>query len=41
MGLITRLPGGDAIVFVLAILIASGAFGAPRWETRRLTPRTA
>ena len=41
MGLITRLPGGDAIVFVLAILIASGALGARRWETRRLTPRTA
>ena len=36
MELVTRLPGGDAIVFVLAGLIATAAFGARRWETRRL-----
>jgi PiT family inorganic phosphate transporter len=38
MEVVTRLPGGHAIVFVLAILIAGAAFGARRWETRRLTP---
>ena len=41
MELITRLPGGDLIVFVLAAMIAAGAFGARRWETRRLLPPQA
>ncbi len=36
MEVVTRLPGGDAIVFVLAILIAVTAFAARRWETRKL-----
>jgi PiT family inorganic phosphate transporter len=39
MEVVTRLPGGHVIVFVLAILIAGAAFGARRWETRRLTPK--
>ena len=38
MELVTRLPGGHVIVFLLAILIAGAAFAARRWETRRLTP---
>ena len=38
MELITRLPGGDAIVFVLAGLIAASAFLARRLELRRLAP---
>ena len=38
MELVTRLPGGHVIVFLLAILIACAAFAARRWETRRLTP---
>jgi PiT family inorganic phosphate transporter len=36
MELVTRLPGGDAIVFVLAAAIAAAAFAARRWQTRRL-----
>ena len=36
MALITRVPGGGAIVFALAILIATAAFTARRWESRRL-----
>jgi PiT family inorganic phosphate transporter len=36
MELVTRLPAGDAIVFVLAGLIAAFAFTARRWQTRRL-----
>src|SRR6185312_8906140 len=36
MELVTRLPGGHVIVFVLAILIAATAFAARRRETRRL-----
>ena len=36
MELVTRLPAGDAIVFVLAGLIATAAFSARRWQTRRL-----
>ena len=36
MELVTRLPAGDAIVFVLAGLIATAAFTARRWQTRRL-----
>ncbi|MBM3677609.1 MAG: inorganic phosphate transporter [Actinobacteria bacterium] len=35
---ITRVDGGDVIVFVLAALIAAVAFAARRWETRRLVP---
>src|SRR6185312_6030827 len=41
MELVTRLPAGDAIVFILAILISIGAFAARRWETRRLLPPEA
>ena len=36
MELVTRLPAGDAIVFVLASLIATAAFVGRRWQTRRL-----
>ena len=35
MELLSRLPGGDVIVFVLVALIALAAFSARRWETRR------
>ena len=39
MEVVTRLPLGDAIVFVLAGLIAAGAFAARREQTRaRLAP---
>jgi PiT family inorganic phosphate transporter len=38
MELVTRLPGGHVIVFVLAILIAAAAFGARRGVTRRRAP---
>jgi PiT family inorganic phosphate transporter len=41
MELITRIPGGDAIVFGLAIAISWAAFAARRWETRRLLPPEA
>jgi PiT family inorganic phosphate transporter len=41
MELITRVPGGDLIVFLLAITIAWTAFMARRWETRRLLPPEA
>src|SRR6187549_3210840 len=36
MELVTRVPAGDAIVFVLAGVIAWTAFTARRWQTRRL-----
>jgi PiT family inorganic phosphate transporter len=36
MELLTRLPAGDVLVFVLASLIAATAFGARTWQTRRL-----
>ena len=36
MELLTRLPAGDVLVFVLAGLIATAAFGARSWQTRRL-----
>jgi inorganic phosphate transporter, PiT family len=36
MELVTRLPAGDAIVFVLAAGIAWSAFAARRWQARRL-----
>jgi len=35
---VTRLPGGDLIVFVLAAAIAATAFLGRRYETRRLLP---
>jgi PiT family inorganic phosphate transporter len=38
MEVVTRLPAGHVIVFVLAILIAAAAFAARRWETRKLLP---
>jgi inorganic phosphate transporter, PiT family len=38
MEVVTRLPGGAAIVFVLAAAIAAVAFMARRWQTRRLEP---
>jgi PiT family inorganic phosphate transporter len=41
METITRLPGGEVIVFALAVLISLGAFVARRWETRRLLPPEA
>jgi inorganic phosphate transporter, PiT family len=41
MEVITRIGGGDAIVFVLAGLIAAAAFLARRWEVRRLAPAAA
>ncbi len=41
MEYVTRLPGGHVVVFALAILIASTAFAARRWETRRLAPSNA
>jgi PiT family inorganic phosphate transporter len=41
MEVVTRLPGGHVIVFLLAVLIAAAAFGARRWERRRLAPRTS
>ena len=36
MEVVTRLPAGHVIVFILAILIAATAFAARRWETRKL-----
>ncbi len=36
MEVVTRLPAGDLIVFVLAGAIAALAFSARRWQTRRL-----
>jgi PiT family inorganic phosphate transporter len=42
MELLTRLPGGTAVVFVLMALIAAGAFSARRAQTRaRLAPAPA
>ncbi|MGH3071492.1 MAG: inorganic phosphate transporter [Gaiellaceae bacterium] len=41
MELVTRLPAGDAVVFVLAAGIAALAFLARRWQTRRLEPAGA
>ncbi len=41
MELVTRAPGGVAIVFALVALIALAAFSARRWETRRLVPPPA
>jgi PiT family inorganic phosphate transporter len=36
MEVITRMPGGTAIVFLLVAAIAAAAFMARRWQTRRL-----
>ena len=41
MEVVTRLPAGDAIVFVLAGAIAWTAFAARRWQTRRLVTAPA
>src|SRR5215210_3394999 len=41
MELMTRLPAGDLIVFVLAAAIAAGAFLARRWQTRRFAAAPA
>ena len=41
MELVTRMPAGDAIVFVLAAVIAWTAFSARRWQTRRLATAPA
>jgi PiT family inorganic phosphate transporter len=41
MEVVTRLPGGDLIVFLLAALIAAAAFFGRRYETRRLVPAAA
>jgi inorganic phosphate transporter, PiT family len=41
MELVTRLPAGDAVVFVLAAVIAWTAFSARRWQTRRLATAPA
>jgi PiT family inorganic phosphate transporter len=38
MELLTRLPGGAALVFALAALIAAAAFAARTWQTRQLAP---
>src|SRR5688500_17870293 len=35
MELLTRLPAGDVLVFLLAAGIAAAAFSARRWQTRR------
>jgi PiT family inorganic phosphate transporter len=41
MELVTRLPAGDAVVFLLAGAIAWTAFSARRWQTRRLATAPA
>jgi inorganic phosphate transporter, PiT family len=41
MEVVTRLPGGDLIVFLLAGLIAAAAFVGRRYDARRLVPATA
>jgi PiT family inorganic phosphate transporter len=41
MELLTRVPGGAALVFALTALIAATAFGARSWQTRRLRPAGA
>ena len=38
MEVITRLPDGNVVVFVLTGVIAAAAFAARRWEIRRLKP---
>jgi inorganic phosphate transporter, PiT family len=41
MEALTRLPAGDALVFALATVIATVAFSARTWQTRRLAPSEA
>ena len=41
MELLTRLPAGDALVFLLAALIAVLAFLGRSWQTRKLAPSAA
>jgi inorganic phosphate transporter, PiT family len=41
MELLTRLPAGDALVFVLAAIVAAGAFVARSWQTRKVAPAHA
>jgi PiT family inorganic phosphate transporter len=41
MELVTRMPAGNLVVFVLAGTIAAGAFIGRRYETRRLLPAPA
>ncbi|MGH3109405.1 MAG: inorganic phosphate transporter [Gaiellaceae bacterium] len=41
MQLLTRMPAGDLMVFVLAVLIAITAFLGRSYETRRLAPAPA
>jgi PiT family inorganic phosphate transporter len=41
MEVITRVPGGAAVVFVFAALIAALAFGARTWQARRIEPTAA
>ncbi len=41
MEVITRMPGGDLLVFVLAGAIAAAAFLGRRYEMRRLVPSPA
>jgi inorganic phosphate transporter, PiT family len=40
MEVVTRMPAGDLVVFVLAGLIAATAFYGRRYDTRRLAPAT-
>jgi PiT family inorganic phosphate transporter len=41
MDVVTRIPGGDLVVFGLAVAIAAAAFPGRRYETRRLVPAQA
>ena len=41
MEVVTNLPGGELIVFILAVLTSVGAFVARRWQTRRRLPAEA
>jgi PiT family inorganic phosphate transporter len=41
MEVITRMPAGNLIVFLLAALIAATAFVGRRYETRRFAPAAA
>ena len=41
MELVTRMPAGNLVVFLLAGAIAVTAFVARRYETRRLVPAHA
>jgi len=41
MEAVTRMPGGDLVVFLLAGAIAAAAFLGRRYETRRLLPAQA